>query len=949
MEKNPQIISNIVTRVIDDVMGVIIPAMRQFIDERSPVKQGTSKDTQTSDNDICHIEDTKPDDGMLPHASCAPVLMPHQSSTHYCQKTDSSKTESLLVGECDSRNTDLLKKAERVIWKAIQEAMEQIKTIVSSTVNRAKSQCRSNKEHSQQLKSGSTHEGYYDGDKVLLYKLPDSSLNHSVACTEQMFMKHEAVKEAHQGDDSGNQVKTQFPEPRFCFTEHNSCDTAQKNLIYSQFVEDILVRVYSLFSDESAETISRSETVSSPSSSLTSSSRMQNECLPLLAQTSNSAPVCSAVPSAGWEHCVALRNASASSKLPVGQTIRLLAAETEPYADEMIMDIMDQIKYETEQQSRESKHSETPDSSISSENSVVVGDFPLVIKLNRQPLGPSKTHHEAVEISHQIFLNIKRQLDEGHSNGETDVSKTMEKAILCEFVDMALDKLSNMCNPKYFATYTAEMKSCVPEDFESLQPKKSLKDSETMEDAKVQFEKAACQPVKAVLENALSGFFSHSVDCSKCVSRESLCSRQPCLRAMGNNQTDLSSLASDIVFIVWEKLIETSGCDTSACSSNSETQLKNLMKTISEISSLNPNITHADSPTPKAKLAMEGINCALKTKVRHFVTQESKGGHRESDMDPMVKKTVIIDRSVDVINGYSKPLHSCGQDLHNSVISTTSESAIKHSNGESFCPKQTYTSSQITCCLSPLMSSPEHENFCGALSKSAMSLLNDTYGEQATSMKTKKDVSSYIADPTFEGLVIQPHANSRDLIVHKVAVEELSSEYRADSMWSERNHQRSTRIPPSSKSPQVLCPSFLEQVDVVSKANVRIPGSQITQPTDQARPSPAMLYFFRPIIEKVTLLVIDKCMMRSELITLQGAESCEIEMRILQNRRSQSAKPANERENITQRHRMLEVTHAFGSTQETLSYLTTKSVKGRRPHSAAADYRGKSVITGRNS
>lgn len=952
MEENPQVITNIVTRVVDDIIGVIIPAMRQFIDESSPVQQSSSKDTQTAHHHyICHVKDTKPDDGMLLHASRVPAQMSDQSSTHYRHQPISSKTESLLGGECGPLNMDQMKKAERVIWKAIQEAMEQIKTMMSSGVDRAQSQCSSNEEHSQHLKStsGSTHEGFCGGDSVLTNKSSISLMNPQAQreSAEQMFLSPAAKETQHE-------AKAQLLEPSRFFSVHNSCDTAQRNLIYGQFVEDILGRVYSLFSDESTETTSQTETISSPPSSLSSSSKMQNTSLPLLADKSNITPVCSA--SVGWDHCVALRNASASPKLPMGQTIRLLparpftseekemAADAEPYADEMVMDIMEQIRYETEQQSRESKNSDTPDSIIPTEDYGMIGqgtDFPLVIKLNRQPLSPPKTqHHEAVEISHQIFLDIKRQLDEGHSSAEIDVSKTMEKAIVSEFINMALDKLSNMYNhPKYSIAKAVAMNSCLPENMESPQSKKSLKDSEMMKDAKMQFEKAACQPVKAVLENALGDFLSLRIARSKCASKESLSSRRSCSRAMSNNQIDLSSLASDIVFIVWEKLIETSGCHTSTCFSHNDTELKDLMKTISEISSLN---SRTDSPTLKAELAMEGINCAVKTKVRHFVTQESNGGQRATNVDPIPKKTAMIDRSVDVMNDHSKPVNSGGQDIHNSVISTTSEHEVKYSNGHMGPPqgsKQTYTSSQTPCSLSPLISSSERDNFSGALSKSSMS--QDTYGEQAISIKTKKDVNSCTSDPTFEGLVIQPHANSRDLTVQRVALEELSSAYQADNIQSER-----TRMLPSSKPPEVLFPSVPEQLDVVGKTDVRIHGSQISQP-NEARPSPAMLYLFRPTIVKVTLKVIAKCVLGSRLITKQSVDS--FERWILQNRRPQSAKPANEMEKIIHKHRMIEATQAFRSPQETLPDLTTKSVKGRRPHSAVADYRGKSVIEGCNS
>ncbi|XP_048116010.1 uncharacterized protein LOC125305368 isoform X2 [Alosa alosa] len=956
MKENPQVITDIVTTVRNDMIGAIIPAMLQFINERSPDKQSSSEDTPTAHNNhIGHVEDTKPVDGSLQNACCASVLMSPQSSTHYSQKLkepDSNKIESLPGDEFGSLNTDLFKKAERVIWKAVHEVM---KTMMSSSVDKVepKSQYTANEEYCHDLKStSSTHEGFYDGDKALPYKQSVSLVNlqtqrESVACAEQMFMDPTA-KKTQQGDDGWNQVKAQLTKPRLFFSEHNSSDSTQKNLIYSQFVEDILVRVYSLFPDESVEADSQIETTSSPSSSssLSPSSRMQNERPPLQAEKSSSAPVYSV--SAEGEHHAAQRNASARPKLQVGQTIRLLSArpvspadevtavETEQYADEMVMDIMDQLKYEAEQQSRESKHSETPDSFTSSEESVVMRqdiDFPQVTELNPPSFWTPKTqHHEAVEISHQIFLSIKSQLDQGHSDTETNVSKTMEKAVLCEFVDLALKKLSTMCEPKYSISKIVEMS----EHFlgrESSQPQKphaSEKALEIMENVKMEFEKTAHQHVKAVLEKGvLSDFNSCNVHRCQCTSRENLPSCQSCLRAMGDNQTELSTLASDIVFILWEKLIETSGCDTSAWSSNSETKLINLIKAISEISSLNTSATHAGSTTLKAEFAMDGINHAVQTKVRQFLAHQSKGGQRATD------KAAIVDRPVDAImNCFRTPDNSCGQEVHDSVSSTTSESAFQHSTGHN--SKQTYTTSQLTCSSSPIISSSGHENFSEAFSKSAMSLLRDTYGEQTTDMKIKKDTNISIADPTFEGLVIQPHANNRALIVQRVVVEELS-QCQAGSLESERNHQRSTQTPPTIKPPEVVCPGFSEQVDVVGTENLKIHGSPITQTNNLARPSPAVLYLFKPTYEKVIFKVLIKCMLGSELITKQRVLSYET--RMLQDRRTQSAESMKERVKNTQRHRMLEATHAFGSLQEADSAMTTKSVKGRRPHSAASDSR----------
>lgn len=949
MEEHHEVIRDIVTIAINDMTSIIIPALQQVKRERSPVKQSSSKDIPTAHNDhLSHIEDTKPDNGISQHSSISLVTGHLSYLSPTClylklEEPDSNETESLLCGKLCILNADLLNKAESFIWKAIREVMEEIETTGSSSVDRVESepQCSSD-EYCHHLKSttSSTHEGFYDGDKTLQSEQSVSLTNpniqwDAVACREQMFMDPSAKKTQH-GQDSWNQVKIQFPEPKLCSSEHSSSfDTTQRNLIYSQFVDDVLAKVYSFVAEESVEGVSQTETICSSFSS-SCSSRMHTECLPLQADKSNSTPVSCA--STRWEHHVekARRNTSVSPKLPLGRSIRLLAAEpltpeeevtvaeTGLYADEMVMDIMNQIKHETEEQSGESKHSETPDSFTWSEESVVMNqgvDVPLVVKWN--PLRTPKFHiyHEAVEICHQIFLSIKRQLDQACSNSETDVSKAMEKAIICEFVDFVQDRLSNMCGPnKCSITKNAEMKRNLSEHSlgcESSEPEKSLKASGIMEKVKMQFEKAAQQPVKAVLESALSDFFCWDVDLSKCASTENLRSCQNRPRAMSKNQTDLSHLASDIILIVWEKLIETSGCEKSC---DSEAKLKNLIKAISEISSLNTCAAHANTTALGAELVLEGINRAVETKLMQFITQQSVDDQRATDKTPLVKKTAQVYRSLDGMNCFSNPVNSHGQDVHGCVPSTPSESAFKHSHEHNLFPKQTYTASQLSCSSSPFVSSSELDNFLGTLSKSAMSLLKDTYGEQVTNLKIKKDVNTCLADPTFEGLVIQPDANGRDVIVHCVAVEELFPLCQARSLENERNNERSTHTQPTTKPPEVICPGFPEQINIVDKASVRIQGSQISQPKNLAISSPAATttHLFKPTIETFVAKVIDKCMQGSKLITKQGELSYE-------------------------RHRMKGAIHASGSPHKVLSDMT-RSLKDCRPHSAAAHSRGKSII-----
>nr|XP_015207218.1 PREDICTED: uncharacterized protein LOC107077925 [Lepisosteus oculatus] len=87
-----------------------------------------------------------------------------------------------------------------------------------------------------------------------------------------------------------------------------------------------------------------------------------------------------------------------------------------------------------------------------------------------------------------------------------------------------------------------------------------------------------------------------------------------------------------------------------------------------------------------------------------------------------------------------------------------------------------YTSPQIRYTLSPCDSLPELDRFRDPVSSSVTSLLDEKFGAQAKNLKTAKHTFKRVTAPTFEKLVLEPHGNKTDVVVQKVAVEELSSE-----------------------------------------------------------------------------------------------------------------------------------------------------------------------------
>ncbi|XP_064786351.1 mucin-17-like [Oncorhynchus masou masou] len=99
-----------------------------------------------------------------------------------------------------------------------------------------------------------------------------------------------------------------------------------------------------------------------------------------------------------------------------------------------------------------------------------------------------------------------------------------------------------------------------------------------------------------------------------------------------------------------------------------------------------------------------------------------------------------------------------------------------------------YYSSQISCSLSPFKveSSLELQEFTDPLSESVLCLLDRTFGDKAQNLKTGGGVLQYVTDPTYKKLLIGPHTNDVNVVMHTIAVEELPVE--GCIAQSEANH-----------------------------------------------------------------------------------------------------------------------------------------------------------------
>ncbi|XP_041693049.2 serine-rich adhesin for platelets isoform X1 [Coregonus clupeaformis] len=89
-----------------------------------------------------------------------------------------------------------------------------------------------------------------------------------------------------------------------------------------------------------------------------------------------------------------------------------------------------------------------------------------------------------------------------------------------------------------------------------------------------------------------------------------------------------------------------------------------------------------------------------------------------------------------------------------------------------------YYSSQISCSLSPfeVENSLELQEFSDPLSESILCLLDRTFGDKALNLKTGGGVFQYVTDSTYKKLLIGPHTNDVNVVVHTIAVEELPVE-----------------------------------------------------------------------------------------------------------------------------------------------------------------------------
>ncbi|XP_063055112.1 uncharacterized protein LOC134449210 [Engraulis encrasicolus] len=921
MEDHPE--ETPVNVMISGMVSTIVPVMQQFMQKHLPAPQTGSTDKTTTHHHHHHhdhvsrtevtqcdgdIDQHLRSDTEAPQSSPDPIHQPNEETVK------SEKAQSLSGGESGPQD-DLRQKAERVIWHATHEVMKHIKARGSSS-SAADDEVESDSGHSVsnerccafQSTTASTQEGCCAGERACtssFTQLPDSLANsktqrgNAEACGEHPCVNAAPARNTQQGNTCCNQEES--PKLKHFSTECKLSGTTLRNLVYAESVDDILEKISTLVAEEAIEAISKTNT--NRSSSAVSSATLSSSTSASSARIKRIVEDCVL---AGWkEHNESAQrgasaSTSASTKLPVGPTVRSLSdiaqapkEEFALYADDMVMDIIDQMR---NQRSPETEYSGTPysfsTSKRSSENLSV--------------------HDEAVKISHQIFLDMKGQLDRLHfSNSDA----CEEKAILCEYVDMALDKLSNMCAPKWqFLTQAAEMKSSVTErsrsrGCESLQhEEESLKTASVMENVKMQFEKAAQQPVKAALECAL-----HSFNPTKCDSSKNALTCQNDLRVTDD---DLSSLTSDIVMIIWQSLIDASCRGAPYDCHGWEAKLSKLIKAICDVSSsvYNNNAIHASPITLKAELVLQSINLDIETKLAQFITNQSEGDQKPTGIASLARDTASVDRSArdttsvhrcvgGIQNVCSEPVTVFGQELPDSVVASSSEHTYKDRRDHSIFAKKTHSRFQLT---QPLNAHISNAVIPETRSKSAGPLITDTCGDQMENLKIKKEGNMYLADPTFnEKTPPGPNTNRGDLCVQRFTVEELSPLCLASlsaSLSNWRCHGSSMQTPYEG-----FYPEFTEQLtDAVGSGNIF------------ACCSPARMCLIKLTIGTLVSKVIDKCMLGSEFLTERGLLSSGTTVSPRRSRlrtattrssgpqtvsprrsRPQSATSGNERRNVT--------------------------------------------------
>ncbi|KAM9418754.1 uncharacterized protein ACWYII_022230 [Salvelinus alpinus] len=292
--------------------------------------------------------------------------------------------------------------------------------------------------------------------------------------------------------------------------------------------------------------------------------------------------------------------------------------------------------------------------------------------------------------------------------------------------------------------------------------------------------------VKGVFESLRSQFMSYSIKpVSNIITRATTkmaASNQVSLETLQAASAKSSAVAQNLISSVLFKVAKVS------CSDDLE-GLGDHLRCPSTLTRVLTPLTSEKATLTPAVLKIRREMCKeVATELQSFLIKESLTGTQTPSNGHVCTSGSAPREAVrDILR---KTKEEASNKSLNNIFSVNLDERLTDSIADALYPKlhdtleskrelqASYYSSQISCSLSPfeIESSLELQEFTDPLSESVLCLLDRTFGDKAQNLKTGGGVLQYVTDPTYKKLLIGPHTNDVNVVVHTIAVEELPVE-----------------------------------------------------------------------------------------------------------------------------------------------------------------------------
>ncbi|XP_029613927.1 mucin-17 isoform X2 [Salmo trutta] len=292
--------------------------------------------------------------------------------------------------------------------------------------------------------------------------------------------------------------------------------------------------------------------------------------------------------------------------------------------------------------------------------------------------------------------------------------------------------------------------------------------------------------VKGVFESLRSQFMSYSIKpVSNIITRattKTAASNQVSLETLQAASAKSSAVAQNLISSVLFKVAKVS------CSDDLEGLGDHLRCPSTLTRVLTPLTTEKATLTPAVLKIRREMSKEVATELQSFLIKESLTGTQTPSNGHVCTSGSAPREAVrDILR---KTKEEASNKSLNNIFSVNLDERLTDSIADALYPKlhdrleskrelqASYDSSQISCSLSPfeVESSLELQEFTDPLSESVLCLLDRTFGDKAQNLKTGGGALQYVTDPTYKKLLIGPHTNDVNVVVHTIAVEELPVE-----------------------------------------------------------------------------------------------------------------------------------------------------------------------------